>query len=272
MRITVYYENGLTEDFDTMNFTMSEPFKAEGSKNILTDFQLRFDYLMSKGLLLDVYYYDAVRDSNTRFEAVEELGVEIPVATRRLGWRVQLVSKEELDSAVLILRDNEMFAWKQGDEWINAVKFRLQEILCFSSASTDSTNRKATVLFAYLRKAHPTLTDEEVAGLMGFSLEAYRAIQEWETENMDFEDPIPELEQAINQAAAQGSEDMVSVEVVDEKADPMAHSEGETEPEGEPGGDAFDDESDFMLEEDTATDEIDFSSEEGGGFEFEDDE
>ena len=156
----------------------------------MSDFQLRFDYLESKGLVLDIFYYDASRNAETSFETIEEMGLQIPVATRRLGWRIQLVSKEELETAVLILRDNEMFAWKQGDEWINAVKFRLQEILCFSSASTDSTNRKATVLFEYLRKAHPTYTEAEVAALMGFSLEAYRAIQEWETDNMDFEEPL----------------------------------------------------------------------------------
>lgn len=187
MRITVYYENGLTEDFDTLNFTNGEPFRSDGSKNVLTDFQLRFDFLDTKGLVLDVYYYEAP-NANSRQEAVEELGVRIPVAARRLGWRAHLVAKEELDRAVLIMRDGETFAWKQGDDWINAVKFRLQEILCFSSASTDSTNRKATVLFDYLRKAHPDYTDEEVAQLMGYSLEAYRRIQEWETQNIDFDD------------------------------------------------------------------------------------
>lgn len=248
MRITVYYENGLTEDFDTISFTMSEPFKSEGSKNILTDFQLRFDYLMTKGLLLDVYYYDAVRNADTHFEAVEEFGLEIPVASRRLGWRIQLVSKDELDSAVLILRDNEMFAWKQGDEWINAVKFRLQEILCFSSASTDSTNRKATVLFEYLRRAHPTMTDEEVAALMGFSLEAYRAIQEWETENMDFEEPTPELEETSG-ASEIDVKDKFSVEPVGEKEVQSS----------------FDNENVFLPEDE---DGGGFSDEEDGGFEI----
>ena len=248
MRITVYYENGLTEDFDTMNFTMGEPFKLEGSKNILTDFQLRFDYLTTKGLLLDIFYYDAMRDANTQFEDVEELGVKVPVASRRLGWRIQLVSKDELDSAVLILRDNEMFAWKQGDEWINAVKFRLQEILCFSSASTDSTNRKATVLFEYLRKANPTLTDEEVAALMGFSLEAYRAIQEWETENIDFEEPTPELKEISSGLDVDSDNEPLADSISDEKKQCY-----------------IDIENDFLLENET-----DFSDEEGK-FKFEDD-
>ena len=38
MRITVYYESGLTEDFDTLNFTASEPFKNEGSKTFCQTF------------------------------------------------------------------------------------------------------------------------------------------------------------------------------------------------------------------------------------------
>ena len=258
MRITVYYESGLTEDFDTLNFTASEPFKNEGSKNILSDFQLRFDYLESKGLVLDIFYYDASRNAETSFETIEEMGLQIPVATRRLGWRIQLVSKEELETVVLILRDNEMFAWKQGDEWINAVKFRLQEILCFSSASTDSTNRKATVLFEYLRKAHPTYTEAEVAALMGFSLEAYRAIQEWETDNMDFEEPINMLEELNDSENKEDSNDCNEIFNEENSEDSFA-DEGEF---------VLDDEDEIIL----LDEESDFSDEEANGFEFEDDD
>lgn len=214
MRITVYYENGLTEDFDTLNFTMAEPFKADGARNILTDFQLHFDTLATKGLILDLYYYDIARDAQTQTDRIEDLGVAIPVASRRVGWRVQLLSKEDLETAVLIVRDGEIFAWKQGEEWINAVKFRLQEILCFSSASTDSTNRKATVLFAYLRKAHPTLTDAEVADMMGFSLEAYQRIQEWEAENTDFDDDF--VGDYVSNTSSEEVEEDLAGELADE--------------------------------------------------------
>ena len=246
MRITVYYETGLTDDFDTLNFTNSEPFKSEGAKNVLTEFQLRFDYLESKGLVLDMYYYDAVRSSETAYETIEELGLQIPLATRRLGCRMELVSKEELDTAVLILRDNEMFAWKQGNEWINAVKFRLQEILCFSSASTDSTNRKATVLFEYLRKAHPTYTDAEVAALMGFSLEAYQAIQQWETDNMDYEEPPHLLDESAD--SQQAESEAIDAELGEEVSEDML----------------VDDQDSFVVDEE--------SDEEVNDFEFEDED
>ena len=151
-----------------------------------------------------------------------------------------------------------MFAWKQGDEWINAVKFRLQEILCFSSASTDSTNRKATVLFEYLRKAHPTYTEAEVAALMGFSLEAYRAIQEWETDNMDFEEPINMLEELNDSENKEDSNDCNEIFNEENSEDSFA-DEGEF---------VLDDEDEIIL----LDEESDFSDEEANGFEFEDDD
>ena len=70
----------------------------------MSDFQLRFDYLESKGLVLDIFYYDASRNAETSFETIEEMGLQIPVATRRLGWRIQLVSKEELETDSEIAR------------------------------------------------------------------------------------------------------------------------------------------------------------------------
>lgn len=196
MRITVYYENGLTEDFDTLNFTAAEPFKADRATNLLTDFQLQFDRLMTDGLILDVYYYEAATDNPCYTDTNQ--GIQIPLATRRLGWRMLLVSKQELENAVLIIRDGELFAWRQETEWINAIQFRLQEILCFSSASTDSINRKATILFHYLKNAHPSLSDPEISALMGFPYEAYERIQKWESENIDFEESLDAtLESAV---------------------------------------------------------------------------
>lgn len=47
MRINVYYDNGMMDNFDTCNFTNAEPFRAEG-RNIATEIQLRMDLIRDK--------------------------------------------------------------------------------------------------------------------------------------------------------------------------------------------------------------------------------
>ena len=146
MHITVYYQSGVIDSFDTQHFCAPEPFRRHGG-NVLTEFRLRLDLLSSDGLVLEVFC------------------------------------------------DGELLVWRQGDDLINGVKFSGQEVLCFSDHTTTSINERALALFNYLRRAIPEdeKTDDEVAGMMGYSVAALEAVLRAETMNaaaLDDEDGL----------------------------------------------------------------------------------
>lgn len=87
MNITVRYDSGRTDVFDTASLTASQPFPHT---NILSDFELHYDDVEKKGLWLEAHYY-AVAQS---FRDSTEEG-EIPVARRKMGWQILLAQKDE---------------------------------------------------------------------------------------------------------------------------------------------------------------------------------
>lgn len=89
MNITIRYDTGRIDVFDTDSFTATQPFPQS---NMLTDFELKLDDLGKKGLWLAAHYYaigQAYRDAAGDDEA--------PVARRKMGWRFLLAQEDEVD-------------------------------------------------------------------------------------------------------------------------------------------------------------------------------
>lgn len=89
MNITIRYDNGRIDVFDTVSFTAPQPFPQT---NMLTDFELKLDDLGKKGLWLVAHYYaigQAYRDAAGDGEVL--------VARRRMGWRFLLAQEDEID-------------------------------------------------------------------------------------------------------------------------------------------------------------------------------
>ena len=181
MKINVYFQSGRIDVFDTSTFCCVEPFRKDGT-DILTNFSLRLDSLAEDGLVLEAYWYAAPRERDGR---------SLPVASMMPGFRLLLVSPEELQEIAKITCDGELLVWRQGEDLINGTRFAAQETLCFSDSATVSINARSLAVFNYLKRAHPECTDEEVARMLGYSTRALDAVRRAELANSDpevFED------------------------------------------------------------------------------------
>ena len=96
-------------------------------------------------------------------------GTKVPAATRQVGSAMLLVSPDELDDVVWLKKDGEKLLWREGDELINGERFFAMEQLCYSDATVQSINRRAIAVFDYLKHAHPTYSDDEIARIMGYT-------------------------------------------------------------------------------------------------------
>lgn len=187
MQIKVFYRSGRLDAFDTVSFCASEPFRQRGD-NLLTEFQLLTDNetLLSEGLILEVYWYDPRITGSTRRSGQFSL----PHAARQAGNRIRLASRSEIEDAILITVDGEPILWRQGEHLINGVKFRNQEILCYSNEVTASINRRALALYDYVRNANPSLSEEEAAALLGYTKEAIDDVSFAESANAEFAEDL----------------------------------------------------------------------------------
>lgn len=187
MQITVSYQSGKMDIFSTVDFTAADPWARKGI-NLLTEYSPRLDLLEEEGLVLDTYWYDGADAPEAIEVADEDTQITIKHAVRRLGRRLLLVSKAELDEIAQITVDGELAAWRQGGYLINGTKFKTQAQICLSDDTSTSINRQASTLFEYLKKANPGLSDETVASQMGFPLDVIVQIQEAEAANLENED------------------------------------------------------------------------------------
>lgn len=104
MNITIRYDTGRIDVFDTISFTAPQPF---AQTNMLTNFELKLDDLGAKGLWLAAHYYAAAQ--SFRESAADG---ETPVARRKMGWRFLLAQQDEvahiqsveMDGAVVLRR------------------------------------------------------------------------------------------------------------------------------------------------------------------------
>lgn len=146
MVIEVLYKSFRYEKFDSSAQTNSEPFRAKGT-NILTDWNL---------------YLGALKG-------------HLPACVLRIS-----VIPDELDDVVWLKKDGEKLLWREGDELINGERFFAMEQLCYSDATVQSINRRAIAVFDYLKHAHPTYPDDEIARIMGYTESAIERIRDAE--------------------------------------------------------------------------------------------
>ena len=86
----------------------------------------------------------------------------------------------QLDDVVWLKKDGEKLLWREGDELINGERFFAMEQLCYSDATVQSINRRAIAVFDYLKHAHPTYPDDEIARIMGYTESAIERIRDAE--------------------------------------------------------------------------------------------
>ena len=169
MVIEVLYKSFRYEKFDSSAQTNSEPFRAKGT-NILTDWNLYLGALEENGIILAEHWYDGNPQHAGGQVTLE--GTKVPAATRQVGSAMLLVSPDELDDVVWLKKDGEKLLWREGDELINGERFFAMEQLCYSDATVQSINRRAIAVFDYLKHAHPTYSDDEIARIMGYTASA----------------------------------------------------------------------------------------------------
>lgn len=177
MVIEVLYKSFRYEKFDSSAQTNSEPFRAKGT-NILTDWNLYLGALEENGIILAEHWYDGNPQHAGGQVTLE--GTKVPAATRQVGSAMLLVSPDELDDVVWLKKDGEKLLWREGDELINGERFFAMEQLCYSDATVRSINRRAIAVFDYLKHAHPTYSDDEIARIMGYTESAIERIRDAE--------------------------------------------------------------------------------------------
>lgn len=187
MKIKVYYQNGRIVEHNTEQFCNMEPFRNSGI-NIDTEFDLRSDLLETHGLFLIIYWNNYGGENPHAEKFYDNLNdIDLPYADRKQGAVIQLIAKRELEDIIKVVVDGEMTIWQQDNTHINGVKFANQEIICFSDATTTSINKRAIKIFRYLKKANPDLSDDEVAGLLGYSFSTLATIIANEAANVNDE-------------------------------------------------------------------------------------
>ena len=132
MNIQVFYNSGRVDEFDVDRFTLPQPFDGN---NMLTNFEVRFDNLDTESLWLQAHFYDIRAEYRQDAQADTT-----PVARRMRGWRFLLVDKTEISHVSKVVVNKEMVAWRVGEDLINGIKFRAQELACFNNDTASSIN------------------------------------------------------------------------------------------------------------------------------------
>lgn len=198
MKVEVLFKSHRYEEFDTSPQTASEPFRGKGTA-VLMDWNLYLGDLEGKGVVLAQHWYDG--SGSTGGSTLLD-GTKVPVAVRKIGCAMLLVSPDELSDIVWLKKDGEKVLWREGDDLINGERFFAMEQLCYSDAVTKSVNRRAIAVFDYLANAHPDWSAEEVARTMGYTETAVERIRNAEIAQLD-EDDLSEEAEDVEEAGGE---------------------------------------------------------------------
>ena len=170
MNIQVLYDSGRVDEFDVDRLTLPQPFDAN---NMLTNFEVRFDNLDTESLWLQAHFYDIRAEYRQDAQADTT-----PVARRMRGWRFLLVDRTEISHVSKIVVNKEMVAWRVGEDLINGIKFRAQELACFNNDTASSINSKAVDMHDYLANTDPILAanEDELCQIFGYTRRAYEQV------------------------------------------------------------------------------------------------
>lgn len=186
MKVEVLFKSHRYEEFDTSPQTSSEPYKGKGTA-VLMDWNLYLGSLERQGVVLAQHWYDGNPASKQGGTAKLD-GTEVPVAVRKVGCAMLLVSPDELSEVVWLKKDGEKVLWREGDDLINGERFFAMEQLCYSDAVTKSINRRALAVFDYLSNVHPDWSSDEVARSMGYTAPAIERIRTAEQSQGEFDE------------------------------------------------------------------------------------
>lgn len=189
MVIEVLYKSFRYEKFDATVQTNAEPYRGKGT-NVFTDWNLYLGALEENGIVLAQHWYDGNPAAASGSATLE--GQRVPAATRKVGCAMLLVSPAELGDVVWLKKDGEKLLWREGDDLINGERFFAMEQMCYSDATVQSVNRRALAVFDYLSQANPSLSDDEVAHVMGYTAAAIDRIRDAEVSQSDGYEDAPD--------------------------------------------------------------------------------
>ena len=154
MNITIRYDTGRVDVFDTVSFTAAQPFPQT---NMLTDFELKLDDLGKRGLWLAAHYYaigQAYRDAAGEGE--------VPVARRRMGWRLLLAQEDEVDHIQSVDMD--------GSPVLRRAAGTLFDYARFESVASTLLGNQPTALYPRIMALYGCL--EQIHEAQGLSIDA----------------------------------------------------------------------------------------------------
>ncbi|MEA5020505.1 MAG: hypothetical protein RR842_04855 [Gordonibacter sp.] len=170
MKITINYDNGRRETFDSSSLVSTQPF---GHATLVTEFDLRLDLLTKGDLVVDIHHYDDTGEGESG---------SVPELERRCGRRCKIADRTEVPHIKTIYADEKAIAWSQGGALVDAERFEYACSLYYSGKGTASNNYRALWLHDYLTFAHPEIADDaEICQIFGYPLAAYQDAEacEW---------------------------------------------------------------------------------------------
>ncbi len=165
MQVTISYEDGHLEIFDSGSLTSGAPF---GRNTILTEFHIAWEEDCSGRSL--VAYCHHIEDPGGSTDA-ESAGSD-----RMRGPRTVLAEPADVERIESVHVDGRLAAWKQGGRLVDALRFELACRKWYLGPSFATSNEKAVWLFRYLERAHGELGSDEglICPLFGYPVESYR--------------------------------------------------------------------------------------------------
>lgn len=164
MQITVTYNNGRTEVFNTNSLTSVQPF---GPHTMLNEFDMRLNDLGEQSLFMEIHHYEDIGEPDSTANTAELI--------RQRGRRCALADHEEIQKILSIEADGKLLSWQQGGTFVNATLFEYACMLYYSGPAAASNSYKAIWLFDYLSFAYPEKASSraDIAHMFGYPLAAY---------------------------------------------------------------------------------------------------
>jgi hypothetical protein len=195
MEVKIYYMSGRVGVFSTSTFATLQPWPPEGSEeakahahSLMSESQLHLENITRDGIYCDLIYHSDLAPKEQKrsfyeYEPYPGKTAKIEQTYPFVGRRLIFADADEVQEIAYMTIDGEVILWRQGDDLINANKFRNAEFICYSSQVAASVNNKVVALYFYLKTAHPELSDEEIASRLGYTWPAILQVMDEEQKN-----------------------------------------------------------------------------------------
>ena len=165
MRITVRFQDGAIEEFDTNTLTTDS---ALGRTNALTDLRVVLD----AGLWVEASWYRVVSSEDA----------EMPLAQRSVGCRLHVLSEEEIEQARSVELDGRLQWVRIGPDLCDVTRLdEMTDLLCSLSRTSTSIAQRAVdahdALVALARSSGAQEMDEDrVLSMLGMTEASYEFV------------------------------------------------------------------------------------------------